>query len=153
MRQGLSDLGGVGWGRGILLMLFAGPLQAFLAYFGFTIVPLGHGTVIQPATAAGMGVLLSAWILREHLSTSRASAAVVVIVIGLLLFGAEALAIIGTHGAGGDLLFVAAGTLWACFSVALRRWSVNGMHAMAVVSVLSLVSSYRCTVSSSAINR
>lgn len=137
-RQGLSDLGGIGWGRGIVLMLFAGPLQAFLAYYGFTIVPLGHGTVIQPATATVMGALLSAWILREHLSLTRI-AGIVVIVFGLSLFGAEALATIGTHGAGGDLLFVAAGTLWASFSVALRRWSVSGMRAMTVVSVLSLL--------------
>jgi len=137
-RQGLSDLGGVGWGRGFVLMLFAGPLQAFLAYYGFSIVPLGHGTVIQPATATVMGALLSAWILREHLSATRI-AGIVVIVIGLSLFGAEALATIGAHGAGGDLLFVGAGTLWACFSVALRRWSVNGMHALAVVTVLSLL--------------
>ncbi|HKY86647.1 MAG TPA: DMT family transporter [Pseudorhodoplanes sp.] len=136
-QQGLSDLGGVGWRRSIALMLFAGPLQAFLAYFGFSIVPLGHGTVIQPATAASMGVLLSAWILREHLSVVRI-AGVVIIVIGLLIFGAEALSTIGTHGAGGDLLFVSAGTLWACFSVALRRWSVSGTHAMIVVAVLSL---------------
>ncbi|MES1155819.1 MAG: EamA family transporter, partial [Pseudorhodoplanes sp.] len=31
------------------------------------------------------------------------------------------------------------GTLWALFSVALRRWSVNGLHALAVVSVLALL--------------
>jgi drug/metabolite transporter (DMT)-like permease len=137
-RQGLSDLGGVGWGRGLVLMLLAGPLQAFLAYFGFTIVPLGHGTVIQPATATVMGVLLSALILREHLSVTRI-AGTAIIVIGLAVFGAEALATIGTHGAGGDLLFVGAGTLWAFFSVALRQWKVHGMHALAVVSVLSLL--------------
>jgi drug/metabolite transporter (DMT)-like permease len=137
-RQGLSDLGGVGWGRGLVLMLFAGPLQAFLAYYGFTIVPLGHGTVIQPATAVAMGALLSAWILREYLSVSRI-AGIVIILSGLSLFGAEALTTIGAHGAGGDLLFVGAGTLWACFSVALRRWSVSGVHAMAVVSVLALL--------------
>jgi drug/metabolite transporter (DMT)-like permease len=119
-------------------MLFAGPLQAFLAYYGFTIVPLGHGTVIQPATAVVMGALLSAWILREHLSGTRI-AGIVIIVVGLSLFGAEALTTLGTHGAGGDLLFVGAGTLWACFSVALRQWSVSGMRAMSVVSVLSLL--------------
>ncbi len=137
-RHGLADLGGVGWGRGIVLMLFAGPLQAFLAYYGFSIVPLGHGTVIQPATATVMGALLSALILHERLSMTRI-AGVVIIVIGLSLFGAEALATIGTHGAAGDLLFVGAGTLWASFSVALRRWSVSGMQALAVVSILSLL--------------
>lgn len=137
-RQGLSDLGGVGWGRGIVLMLLAGPLQALFAYYGFTLMPLGHGTVIQPATATVMGAVLSALILHEHLSVSRV-AGIVIIVIGLSLFGAEALMTIGTHGVGGDFLFVAAGTLWALFSVALRRWSVNGMHATAVVAVLSFL--------------
>jgi drug/metabolite transporter (DMT)-like permease len=134
----LSDLGGVGWGRGFVLMLCGGPLQAFLAYYGFTIVPLGHGTVIQPAFAVVMGALLSAWILREHLSVTRV-AGMAIILAGLSLFGAEALAIMGVHGAGGDLLFVGAGTLWALFSVALRRWSVSGVYAMAVVSVLALL--------------
>jgi drug/metabolite transporter (DMT)-like permease len=137
-RQGLSDLGGVGWGRGFVLMLCGGPLQAFLAYYGFTIVPLGHGTVIQPAFAVVMGALLSAWILREHLSVTRV-AGMAIILAGLSLFGAEALATMGVHGAGGDLLFVGAGTLWALFSVALRRWSVSGVYAMAVVSVLALL--------------
>jgi drug/metabolite transporter (DMT)-like permease len=137
-RQGLSDLGGIGWGRGIVLMLFAGPLQAFLAFYGFTIVPLGHGTVIQPATATIMGALLSAWMLREHLSATRI-VGVVIIIAGLSLFGAEAFTTIGTHGAWGDFLFVGAGTLWALFSVALRRWSVNGMRALAIVSVLSVI--------------
>lgn len=137
-RQGLADLGGMGWARGLVLMLLGGPLQAFCAYYGFTIMPLGHGTVIQPATAAAMGALLSAWILREHLSATRILG-IVIILAGLSLFGAEALATIGAHGAGGDLLFVAAGTLWACFSVALRQWSVSGMRAMTVVSVLALL--------------
>ena len=93
-RQGLSDLGGVGWRRGFALMLFGGPLQAFLAYYGFTIVPLGHGTVIQPAFAVVMGALLSAWILREHLSITRI-AGMAIILAGLSLFGAEALATMG----------------------------------------------------------
>ena len=136
--RGFSDPGGIGWPRGIVMMLLAGPIQAFLAYLGFTLVPLGHGAVIQPATAAFAGVLLSALILHEHLTAIRV-VGVVIIIAGLLLFGVEALGSIGAHGVGGDLLFVVTGTLWACFGVTLRMWSVSGMRATMIVGVLAVI--------------
>lgn len=137
-RQGVSKLGGVGWRRGLVMMLLAGPPQAFFAYLGFTMVPLGHGTVIQPATAAVAGVLLSAIVLHEHLTAIRI-AGIAAIVIGLLIFGAEAVTSIGSHGVAGDLLFVLTGSMWAVFSVLLRRWAVSGVQAMMIVSVLALL--------------
>lgn len=137
-RQGLSDLGGVGWGRGMVLMLLGGPVQALLAYTGFMLVPLGHGAVIQPATASLSGLILAALILHERLRTSRILGAVG-IVAGLVTLGAESLLTIGSHGVGGDLMFAAAGFFWALFSITLRRWSVSGMHAAMVVAVLALL--------------
>lgn len=135
-RQGMSDLGGIGWGRGIAMMFFAGPPQAFFAYLGFTMVPLGHGAVIQPATAAVAGVVLSAIVLSEHVTAVRI-AGIAAIVTGLLVLGAEAMSI-GAHGVTGDLLFVLTGSMWAVFGVLLRRWSVGGIQATMVVSVLAL---------------
>ena len=59
MRQGVVRLGGIGWrtraGDGVL----AGPPQAIMAYTGFILVPLGHGTTIQPACAALFGIILA----------------------------------------------------------------------------------------------
>ncbi len=49
-RAGLGDLGGVGWPRGLVILLLAGPLQAITSYTGFTLAPLGHGAVIHPAS-------------------------------------------------------------------------------------------------------
>lgn len=137
-RHGLGDLGGIGWGRGVILMLFAGPPQAYFAYLGFTLVPLGHGAVIQPAMATLAGVLLSALVLHEHLTPIRVFG-IVTIIAGLLVFGAEAVTSFGSHGVGGDLLFVMTGSMWACFSVLLRRWSVSGIQASVIVSVLALI--------------
>lgn len=137
-RQGFSGLGGIGWRRGMVMMLLAGPIQAYLAYYGFTIVPLGHGAVIQPATAALAGVVLSALILHEHLSAIRIFG-MATIIAGLVLFGAEALGTIGAHGVAGDLLFVVTGILWACFGITLRLWSVSGMRATIIVSVLAFI--------------
>src|SRR5271166_2448264 len=40
-REGLVNLGGIGWGRGLAMSVLAGPPQAMIAYTGFILVPLG----------------------------------------------------------------------------------------------------------------
>lgn len=137
-RTGLSNLAGVGWIRGIVITIFAGPPQAFMAYTGFTLVPLGHGVVIQPACAALFGLIMAGLILREHIGLGRVFGAVS-IVVGLLVLGAEAMTTIGSHGLGGDLLFAAAGTFWATFGTILRRDGIGGTYAAMVVGAVSLI--------------
>jgi drug/metabolite transporter (DMT)-like permease len=137
-RNGIADLGGVGWWRGFILAALSGPTQALVAYTGFILVPFGHGTTIQPATAALAGIVLAAILLKERLSASRIFGAIV-ITIGLAVFGIESLATIGTHGIGGDLLFATAGALWAMFGILLRQWQVAGMRVAAAVGVMSVL--------------
>jgi drug/metabolite transporter (DMT)-like permease len=132
------DLAGVGWGRGFVLSLLSGPPQSLLAYSGFILVPLGHGTTIQPACAALTGLLLSAIVLKETVS-SRRMAGAGAIVIGLIIYGAESLATIGGHGVGGDLLFVSAGIFWATFGILLRQWNVPATQATVAVTTLALI--------------
>src|SRR3954451_69955 len=49
LRAGLRDLCGIGWGRGLALMMLGGPVMSLISYVGFVFVPLGHGSVIQPS--------------------------------------------------------------------------------------------------------
>jgi drug/metabolite transporter (DMT)-like permease len=137
-RDGLGDLGGVGLARGVALTLLGGPPLALFSYAGFLFVPLAHGGVIQPSCAALGGLLLATLVLKEKLPMQRALGALV-IVAGLAVIGAEALATIGTHGLVGDLSFVSAGTLFAVFATLLRRWRIAPMRAVAVTSVVSLI--------------
>jgi drug/metabolite transporter (DMT)-like permease len=134
----LGDLGGVGLARGVALTLFGGPPLALFSYAGFLFVPLAHGGVIQPSCAALGGLLLATLVLKEKLPMERALGALV-IVAGLAVIGAEAIATIGTHGLVGDLSFVTAGTLFAVFATLLRRWRIAPMRAVAVTSVVSLI--------------
>ena len=138
IRDGLRDLNGVGWGRGIVLTLFGGIGISLASYSGFPLVPLGHGGIIQPSTAALIGLLLSTLVLHERLPSSRAVGAAV-IVVGLCVIGSEALATIGVHGVAGDLLFVLAGTFFATFGMFLRKWRLAATRAMVGVGVVSLV--------------
>jgi drug/metabolite transporter (DMT)-like permease len=118
--------------------VLAGPPQAITAYTGFILVPLGHGTTIQPACAALFGLILATVVLHEHPTVQRIIGGVT-IVAGLLVFGAESIATIGGPGVGGDLLFATAGFFWASFGTLLRFWRVSGMRAVGVVSALSIV--------------
>jgi drug/metabolite transporter (DMT)-like permease len=137
-RDGLRDLGGVGLARGVALTLLGGPPLALLSYAGFLFVPLAHGGVIQPSCAALGGLVLASLVLKERLPLERALGALV-IVAGLAVIGAEAIATIGTHGLIGDLSFATAGTLFAVFATLLRRWRIAPMRAVAVTSVVSLI--------------
>jgi drug/metabolite transporter (DMT)-like permease len=136
--NGLGDLGGVGWFRGILLTLFGGPVLALFSYAGFLLVPLAHGGVIQPSCAALGGLMLATLVLKEKLPAYRAAGAAV-IVAGLAVIGGEALATIGTHGLLGDLSFVTAGTMFAVFGMLLRLWRIAPTRAVAITSVVSLI--------------
>jgi drug/metabolite transporter (DMT)-like permease len=137
-RAGLRDLGGVGWAKGVALTLVGGPPLAFLSYAGFLFVPLAHGGVIQPSCAALGGLVLATSVLKEKLPARRAAGALV-IVAGLAVIGADALATIGTHGLVGDLSFVTAGLMFAAFATLLRLWRIAPTRAVAVTSVVSLI--------------
>lgn len=136
-RMGMADLGGAGWRRGLIVLLLAGPLQAIASYTGFTLAPLGHGAVIHPAAAALGGLLLATLVLKEPLSTARL-VGVIAIICGLIVFAGEAITSLGMHALAGDSLFATAGLLWAIFTLCLRRWRMDGMHAAMIVGVLSL---------------
>lgn len=138
VREGLRDLGGIGWSRASVMTVLSGPPQALLAYTGFILVPLGHGTTIQPACAALSGLMLASLILHEKATLQRISGGAIIIA-GLLMFGAESLTTIGSSGVGGDLLFATAGLFWATFGTLLRLWNVAGTRAVMAVGAVSVI--------------
>jgi len=137
-RAGISDLCGIGWSRGLVLMVLGGPVMSLISYTGFLFVPLGHGSVIQPSCATLGGLLLAVAVLKEHISASRLAGAIV-IVGGLGVIGAESIGHIGPDGVLGDLIFVLTGLMFAGFGAALRHWRVSAVSAALVISVLSLL--------------
>src|SRR5689334_3912360 len=137
LRAGISDLCGIGWSRGLVLMVLGGPVMSLISYTGFLFVPLGHGSVIQPSCATLGGLLLAAIVLKERISASRLIGALV-IVGGLGVIGAESIGHIGAEGVQGDLIFVLTGFMFASFGMLLRRWRVSAYSAAIVINVLSL---------------
>ncbi|HWZ39923.1 MAG TPA: DMT family transporter [Bradyrhizobium sp.] len=138
VRSGLKNLCGIGWSRGLALMVLGGPVFSIISYSGFLFVPLGHGSVIQPSCATLGGLLFAAALLRERISLSRFAGALV-IVAGLAVIGLESIGHIGQSGVLGDLIFVLTGFMFAGFGTLLRFWRVSALSAAAVINVLSLV--------------
>jgi drug/metabolite transporter (DMT)-like permease len=137
LRTGLRDLCGIGWGRGLALMVLGGPVMSFISYTGFLFVPLGHGSVIQPSCATLGGLFLAAVLLGERISLARLLGALV-IVGGLAVIGGESIGHIGLNGVLGDLIFVLTGFMFAGFATLVRYWRVSAFSAAAVISALSL---------------
>jgi drug/metabolite transporter (DMT)-like permease len=138
VRQGVGDLNGIGWGRGIALAILGGPGQAVVSAAGFLLVPLAHGGVIQPSCAALAGLVLAAIVLRERQPAIRIYGALV-IVAGVAVIGGEAVTTIGTHGLVGDFTFMMAGLMFATFGTLLRLWRINPVRAATVISALTLL--------------
>src|ERR1700759_4193110 len=138
LRAGLGNLCGIGWGRGLALMVLGGPVFSLISYSGFLFVPLGHGSVIQPSCATLGGLLFASVLLGEWISPSRFAGAVI-IVVGPVVIGSESIGHIGLSGVLGDLIFVLTGFMFAGFGALLRYWRVSALSAAAVINVLSLV--------------
>lgn len=137
-RTGLPNLGGLGWRRGLIIVVLAGPLQGVLSYTGFTLAPLGHGAVIHPGAATLGGLILAYFVLGEPLTRARIFG-VAAILLGLVVLAGEAMMAIRGKALTGDLLFAAAGFMWAAFTTCLRGWRTSGLLAAQVVGVLSLL--------------
>src|SRR5947199_7465515 len=85
----LLRLRAIGAWKSLALTVVGGPLFATLSYAGFLFVPLAHGGVIQPSSAAIGGLILARVVLGEKLPAQRILGAGV-IVAGLLVIGWEA---------------------------------------------------------------
>lgn len=138
-RWGWRDLAGIGWRRGLLLSLLAGPGFSLLFMTGFSLAPLAHGAVIAPACQMLAGLGLSALIAHQRLTRESAIGAGLV-VLGLAFMGGDSLLHAqGSRTLTGDLLFAAAGCCWGLFGALSRRWQVEPLRVTGVVVVLSFL--------------
>lgn len=137
---GLPTLAGIGWRRGLVLLLTGGPLFAFLQTGGYVYAPLAHGAVIAPSTVTLLSTLGAVLLLGERLTGWHMIGGVLVIA-GVVLVswhGFAGSAVTDTTWIG-DLMFVTSSLLWAVFTVLMRKWRIDPIRATAVVAVLTAV--------------
>jgi drug/metabolite transporter (DMT)-like permease len=129
-------LAGIGLAKLMGLVATGGALNALLFGWGLIYAPASHGGTIAPITAAVMGAVLAVPLLGERPTRGRA-VALGFIACGVLLIGWDGIG--GAHPGAwrGDIILVAAGTVWAAFTLLLRRWRIPALAGNAAMSVLS----------------
>lgn len=140
IRWGLLDLAGIGWRRGLILALFAGPAFSILQMGGYAFAPLAHGAVIAPATVTILSTIAAGLFLGERLGPAHLVGAALVVA-GVLLVSWDGLANSAAGGQSwiGDVMFFLSSVLWVGFTICLRHWRLDALRATAVVSVLSML--------------
>lgn len=136
LKLGWQDLGGLGFGRGVVLTLLGGAPYMGFFYFGLSLAPVAHGSVLNPGLVPSFVFFFSVALGLATFAV-RAIAPLAIIVVGLVLvtsasFSGQTSVLLG------DLLLLLSGLSWGLFTLLLRVWSLAPLQAAAVVSVLSL---------------
>ncbi|WP_372619642.1 DMT family transporter [Falsiroseomonas sp.] len=126
----------IGLPRLLGLVATGGAGNALLFGWGLVHAPASHGGTIAPIMAAVMGAVLGIPLLGEWPTRGRMMA-IGVLAAGVLLIGWDGIA--GTHPGAwrGDLILLGAGTVWAAFTLLLRRWQVPALAGNAAMCGLS----------------
>jgi drug/metabolite transporter (DMT)-like permease len=137
LRKGFA-LERLGWIGVAAIVMGCGAPMVLLVNVGLLFAPAAHGGALFPGVMPLMVAILAALILGEAFTRQKT--------VGLSLIVLGALAIVwgtgGSIGTGqniGHVLFLAAGLAWACYTVAMRRARLDGLHAAAIAAVGSLV--------------
>jgi len=113
-------------------------LTALLVNTGLLFAPAAHGGALFPGVMPLMVALLAAAILKEAFTPQKTVGLALIVLgaIGIVWITGGA---VGTTQNIGHALFLAAGFVWACYTVAMRRARLDGLHAAGIAGVGSLV--------------
>jgi len=130
--------GRLGWPKALVLAAGAGVPYVLVSVGGLTFAPAGHAGVITPSCMLLFSTLGGWWLLGDR-PAGRRLGGLAMVIAGVALIGGAGVSGYRDGVWIGDLMFVAGGFLWATYTVASRAWSVDPVHATALVSVLSMI--------------
>jgi drug/metabolite transporter (DMT)-like permease len=136
LREGLAfeRLGPIG----LVALVLGGAPTVLLANAGLLFAPATHAGALYPGTVPLLVALIAAVILKESFPRAkRIGFALITSGVAAIVWGAGGT--IGTMQNIGHLLFLASALAWACYTVAIRRARLDGVHAAAISAVGSLL--------------
>ena len=136
-RLGLTDLGGIGWPRAILLSCLAGSPYMLVFFYGLSFAPASHGAVLNPGIVPSVVFLSMVFLGLQSFSLARA-VSLMSIVLGVIFVTASSFSLQGSV-LFGDLLLFSTGISWGIFTLLAKRWKLRPMQGTAIVSVISLL--------------
>lgn len=132
-------LGGLGFGKALVISAGAGALFGVTSFGGMALAPVAHAGVLANGTMPIVAALLGWLWLGQRLRRDQL-VGMALILAGVLAIGGESLFAAPVPGQWlGDLLFVASGALFAGYMTALRAWDVRIRQAIVAVPVVSSI--------------
>ena len=136
MRSGLA-VDRLGW-IGLAALVLGGAPTVLLANAGLLFAPASHAGALFPGVMPLVVAVLAAAILKETFTLQKR--------VGFLLIATGVVGIVSVSGATigtsqniGDLLFLASAFAFACYTIAMRRARLEGLHAAAISAVGSML--------------
>ena len=135
MRRGLA-FERLGW-IGLAAIVIGGGAPVLLANAGLLFAPAAHAGALFPGVMPLAVALLAAAILHEPFTDAK-KLGFVLILLGVFGIAWNAGGAVGSGQTIGHALFLGSAVAWACYTVAMRRARLDGLHAAAIAAVGAL---------------
>ena len=121
----------------VVLVCGAGLPYLLAVTHGLTLSSASHFGLVTPSTML-LCTALGGWLLHKESLAPNRLVGIAFVIAGLSLVAVDGL-LSDSASLEGDLLFMLGGFFWACYTLALRQWSIEPLHATAIVSSLSMI--------------
>ena len=128
----------LGWAGVVAIIMGCGAPMVLLVNIGLLFAPAAHGGALFPGVTPLMVAILAAAVLKESFTPPQ-TVGLSLIVIGAIAIVWITGGAVGTTQNIGHALFLAAGLVWASYTVAMRCAQLDGLHAAAIAGVGSLL--------------
>ena len=126
------------WRVWLLIALLAGTPFGLLMFGALQFAPPSHAAVFPFTAMSVMGMVLGAVVLDDRMTPRRVTG-IAVVIAGLVLVSGLEMRSMTLRASLGDVMFLAAGTLWAGFGIVLRKHRLDPLLATAVISISALL--------------
>jgi drug/metabolite transporter (DMT)-like permease len=137
LQRGLA-IDRLGWSGFSAVVTGAGAPVALIIGVGLRFAPAAHAGALYQGTVPLAVACLATIILKERIATIR-KVGLVIVVGGGSMIGGLGISSLGGRQSIGHLLFLSAACMTACYTVAIRRARIDGLHAAAIAAVVSLL--------------
>ena len=126
------------WRIWLLVAFLAGTPFGLLMFGALQFAPPSHAAVFPFTAMSVMGMVLGSAVLGDRM-TKRRLVGIAVVLFGLVLVSGVEASSLSMRASIGDVMFLAAGTLWAGFGIVLRKHRLDPLLATAVISISALL--------------
>lgn len=137
LRHAGSSFRTLGPWRWMILTLLSGPPFTLSMMWGLNFAPVAHGAAIVAGTIPAASSIGARLVFGQRIPPLKLILFAVIFAGLFLVTGYSAAMEPGVLF--GDFLFMACGSMWGVFAVALRKWTPAPMPLAAITSVLSLL--------------